>query len=76
MTARRRKWILAVTLLGLVAMVWCFGRGGGRMEVKLVFLGYTNYDGDMPDLSGLSPGEVFVFARRTPDFQAICSRDK
>src|SRR4030095_1006407 len=43
MTRRRRKWIIATTLLTLAAALWwCFGRGGGRFEVKLVFLGYTN----------------------------------
>ena len=44
MTARRRKLIAAATLLVLAAgMVWwCLGRSGGRMEVKLRFLGFTN----------------------------------
>ena len=43
MTARRRKWIIAATLLVLAAALWwCFGRDRGKLEVKFVFLGYTN----------------------------------
>jgi len=43
MTTRRRKLLFAATLPGVVAaLLWTFGRGGGKMEVKLTFLGYTN----------------------------------
>ena len=43
MTGRRRKWIIVATLLMLAAALgWCFGRGGGKMELKLLFLGFTN----------------------------------
>jgi len=46
MTARRRKLLIAAVLLVLAtALWWCFGRGGGKLEVKLVFLGLTNGPG-------------------------------
>ena len=42
--SRRRKRILiaAVLVVVLAALAWWLVPGGGRMEVKLVFLGYTN----------------------------------
>ena len=43
MTRRRRKWIIASALVGVVAAVVCWlGSGGGKLEVKLMFVGFTN----------------------------------
>src|SRR5881296_859607 len=43
MTARRRKWIIVAALVGIVAaLAWCFGRGDGKLKVKLMFVGFTN----------------------------------
>jgi hypothetical protein len=44
MTTRRRKLLIAAALLVVVAaLVWWFGGAGGKVEVKLVFVGYTNF---------------------------------
>ena len=44
MAGHRRKWLIAVALLAIVAVLaWAWLGRGGKMEVQLAFVGYTNH---------------------------------
>ena len=44
MAGSRRKWLIAASLFAMVAaLVWALLERSGKMEVQLLFAGYTNY---------------------------------
>lgn len=63
MAGRRRKWLVAVGLFATVtALTWVSLRPSGKMEIKLLFVGYTNYPSVFSNRSGtaVSTGNVFI----------------
>ena len=56
MAGRRRKWLITAVVLVLVAALgWAlFGRAG-KMEVQLVFVGYTNYFASFTNAASRQP---------------------
>src|SRR5262245_55999945 len=53
MTGRRRKWLIAVVVLAfVVALGWALLGRSGKMQLQLVFVGYTNKLEKAPPPSG------------------------
>src|SRR5262245_61800485 len=57
MAGPRRKWLIAAALLAVAAaLAWVLMGGRGKMEVRLSFIGYTNYP--MTFTNGAAPWQV------------------